>query len=244
MNFLKTAAVMFFFSFCALNVYAQKERRSFYIDAGAGFGAGGIYSFFNPLESEWKMEKSLSLYASAGWSPLLRFMFITAGFSYTQEVNSLGGNKIAVTLTNFSGGLKLYPFKSRKYFQFGLEAGPAFATWESNEQTAPAPVGAESGIVFTGVFAYDFSRRLGGPSLIAGSALSFTKFPQDQWLVNTNVFVKLALKGVLKKGAAELEGEDYGDMATAFPFTAVIAAAIACWAAYRASDPGDRSKAP
>jgi hypothetical protein len=217
-------------------------RRNFYIDAGAGLGAN-VYSFYDCIAGEWCQDESWFVSASAGWSPLLRFLYVTATFMYGKEINSLLSQSITFETINISGGFRFYPLRSSKYFQLGLDIGPSFTSFNSTVSTVMVPPDLTTGLTFTGIFAYDFSRSLMGPTLQLGSNIAFTKF-ESAWVLSTGLFAKIALKGIGRRGGERAVTDDTADMVLAFPIVAVLGTAIACWTAYRSLNFSDRSHVP
>ena len=219
-----------------------QQRRNFYVDAGAGLGAN-IYSFYDCIAGQWVQDESWFVSASAGWSPLLRFLYITATFMYGKETNSLLSQSVTFETINISGGFRFYPLRSSKYFQLGLDIGPSFTSFNSTVRDVAVPPDLNTGLTFTGIFAYDFSRSLMGPTLQLGTNIAFTKF-ESEWVMNTGLFAKMALKGIGRRGGERAVTDDTTDMVLAFPLIAVLGTAVACWSAYRALVYGDRSHAP
>ncbi|MDR2490643.1 MAG: hypothetical protein LBD20_04480 [Spirochaetaceae bacterium] len=226
------------FTAAAATVFGQ-QRRNFYVDAGAGLGAN-LYSFYDCISSQWVQDESWFVTASAGWSPLLRFLYITATFMYGRETNSLLSQSVSFETINVSGGLRFYPLRSAKYLQVGLDIGPSFVSFTNMAAGTVIPPGLDTGVTFTGIVAYDFSRSLLGPTLQLGTNIAFTKF-ESEWIVHTGLFAKAAFKGIGRRGADRAITDDTGDMVLAFPLAAVLGTAVACWTAYRALKYGDRS---
>ena len=234
----------FAFAFTAVigaSLFGQ-QKRNFYVDAGAGLGAN-IYSFYDCISGQWVQDESWFVSTSAGWSPLLRFLYITATFMYGKETNSLLSQSITFETFNISGGFRFYPLRSSKYFQIGLDIGPSFTSFNSTVPDVSIPPDLSTGVTFTGIFAYDFSRSLMGPAFQLGTNIAFTKFASE-WVLNTGLFAKIALKGIGRKGAGGPVIDDTADMVLAFPLIAFLGTAIACWTVYRSLAYGDRSHAP
>jgi hypothetical protein len=228
---------------CAALPAGAQARRTFYVDAGAGLGAN-CYSFFNCINGKWELSESFFAGASAGYSPLLQWLYITGTFTYSKETNTLGNEAISLEIFNIAGGFRFYPFPSRKYFQLGLDIGAALANASSTVPGIPIPADIGTGFSVTALLAYDFSRSLTGPGLLAGSQISFVLFGSN-WVLQTGLFVKVALKGLpAPKNAPPPTVDDTGGMVLAFPFAAVPAAWTACWYAYRHMSYSSRSHAP
>ncbi|MDR0550995.1 MAG: hypothetical protein LBG72_03130 [Spirochaetaceae bacterium] len=220
----------------------QFQKRNFYVDAGAGIGAN-YYSFYDVLNGKWELEHSFFISASAGYSPFLQWMYVTMSFMYSSETNTLLEESISFKNITLSGGLRLYPFSSRKYFQAGIDAGISFADISSTSVSVVIPANTGTGFTVTCIFAYDVSRHRLGPSVQVGSQASFTLF-NSGWTISSGIFAKLALKGLRSKTAPVSIVDDTTDMVLAFPIPAMSGSAVACWWAYRSLAYGDRSHAP
>ncbi|MDR2521370.1 MAG: hypothetical protein LBC72_02275 [Spirochaetaceae bacterium] len=226
----------FFFAGVLLNA---QQRRDFYVDAGAGTGTS-VVSFADTVPGNWALEDSWFASAAVGWSPFLRWLYLAVSAHYGVEAVSLDAQSLRFSLLNFSGGFRIYPLPSRKYFQLGLAAGPSFLEFETAAAGPAVPAARFTGMTFTGIFAYDFSRELLGPTALFGSQIAFTLLDND-WLMQAGVFAKVALKGISGKNAAISIVDDTAQMVIVFPFVAALSSAVMCWTAYRFLAAGDRS---
>ena len=165
----KVFAVLVFWAVLGSLLYAQEEKRGFYIDVGGGWA---WISYPDPFNTSVKNTAAIS-----GVSRMTIGIDLSIGYALLPNfylVGSIGGiadnlsasNTLTLMTMIVGPGLKFYPLPSKKHLQLGFDFG--FSGFNITDSSSTKSIEGPSGIGFQISVFGDFDRTMTGPALLLG----------------------------------------------------------------------------